>query len=165
MRLISLRVAGVVIACATLGMTAVCTVIDPSRASVPQMPSGTMEVDADFNCDGFADMAVGSPGEDVGTVSDAGATRWLPAVTWRAVRVAARDPTRAVVETEVAGLVVASIELSLPSPSRVTTTSPPITGTPDTVWSKRTTEPPETDRRCPARVSWLSGSLTPSAAP
>jgi FG-GAP repeat len=45
--------------------------------SAPAPPTDAGSLRADFNNDGFADLAVGTPGEDVGTVSGAGAVNVL----------------------------------------------------------------------------------------
>jgi hypothetical protein len=42
-------------------------------SSSPSLPANAIQVNADFNNDGFADLAIGVPGEDVDGISDAGA--------------------------------------------------------------------------------------------
>jgi len=48
-----------------------------ARAATAAQPTATGSVQADFNNDGAADLAVGVPGEDVGSISDAGAVNVL----------------------------------------------------------------------------------------
>jgi hypothetical protein len=49
----------------------------PPAAGAPERARDAQEARVDFNDDGFADLAVGAPGEDIGAVTDAGALNVL----------------------------------------------------------------------------------------
>jgi len=69
MRRVGLVVVVVAVACA-VGLPAVAP---PAAGAVLQVTTPA----PDFNADGFADLAVGAPGEDVGAATDAGAVKVL----------------------------------------------------------------------------------------
>jgi len=66
----------VAVVTALAGLVALLVTVQPAAGAPGQARAG-QEARVDFNDDGFADLAVGAPGEDIGAVTDAGALNVL----------------------------------------------------------------------------------------
>src|SRR5829696_7009364 len=66
----------VAVVTALAGLAALLVTVQPAAGAHGQARAG-QEARVDFNDDGFADLAVGAPGEDIGAVTDAGALNVL----------------------------------------------------------------------------------------
>jgi hypothetical protein len=60
-----------------VGLVTLLVTISPAAGAPDQERAAAQEARVDFNDDGFADLAVGAPGEDIGAASDAGALNVL----------------------------------------------------------------------------------------
>jgi hypothetical protein len=66
----------VVVVTALAGLVTLLVTVPPA-AGAPDRAPAAQEARVDFNDDGFADLAVGAPGEDIGAATDAGALNVL----------------------------------------------------------------------------------------
>jgi hypothetical protein len=67
----------VVVLTALAGLVTLLVTVPPAAGAPGQERAAAQEARVDFNDDGFADLAVGAPGEDVGSATDAGALNVL----------------------------------------------------------------------------------------